>query len=413
MAAAQFGQAADLLHRSLAEIRRQVQTLQSGDWVGEGASAFYAEMNDRVLPAVQRLADALGAATTTTGQVSQVMKAAEDEAARYLRGNGSGAAAGVGATASAFVPAGGAAAMMPGPTGTAVISDDETAGWTDWATERQKRREQERQKWGKVITWDLMTPEEQQAERAKLQAESVKREIARQAAAEHARRKAAEQARRKKPAPTLAKFDDPFPHLPEAEKKRALAALDAYQKFLRYRPGYDAVYGAIIRLTAAARLDVDEDHHLRLKFVDPAAEERYVKGTFGGLAEKVMDAALDTAVGEATEGAVEEAFGELWKNRLVAFDFVVNAFDVLRNEKQEHMVNARGLEADEWREQRKLSLVLDGLAQASGRNKADLLDQYRKFARISNEYSHYVDMEKKLANPAIKDPFPPRAWPAP
>src|SRR4051794_36580220 len=84
--ASQFGQQAEQVTRTLQQIKTQLDALQSGDWVGTGAQAFYAEMNGQVVPTLNRLARALEAARTTTLQVRQVMKAAEDEAARLLRG---------------------------------------------------------------------------------------------------------------------------------------------------------------------------------------------------------------------------------------------------------------------------------------------------------------------------------------
>jgi len=72
----------------LTAIKQVMDTLQGGDWVGEGARAFYAEMTSQVLPALNRLAGALGHASAVTGQISQLVKQAEDEAARALNGQG-------------------------------------------------------------------------------------------------------------------------------------------------------------------------------------------------------------------------------------------------------------------------------------------------------------------------------------
>lgn len=100
----QFGQQAEQVKRSLQQIKSQVDTLQGGDWLGTGAQAFYAEVNSQVVPTLNRLARALEAARTTTMQVLQVMKTAEDEAARHLRAQPSAAkarAAGPAGTAAA------------------------------------------------------------------------------------------------------------------------------------------------------------------------------------------------------------------------------------------------------------------------------------------------------------------------
>lgn len=95
-----FKQQADATAQSLQSLKGRMDTLQGGDWVGQGASAFYAEMNDQVLPTIRRLHSALQTSADITQQISQHMKTAEDEAARVLRGTGAGAAGVLGASAA-------------------------------------------------------------------------------------------------------------------------------------------------------------------------------------------------------------------------------------------------------------------------------------------------------------------------
>lgn len=83
--AQRFGQEAQATNALLQNLRREMQTLENGDWVGPGARAFYGEMNGAVLPAVQRLAKALDAARDTTLQIRAVIQEAEAEAARVFR----------------------------------------------------------------------------------------------------------------------------------------------------------------------------------------------------------------------------------------------------------------------------------------------------------------------------------------
>lgn len=89
-----FGQNAEGTRQALQQLRKQMETLQQGDWLGSGAQAFYAEMNGQVVPTLTRLVRALEAANQTTLQVSRIVKAAEDEAARHLRANGQALPAG-------------------------------------------------------------------------------------------------------------------------------------------------------------------------------------------------------------------------------------------------------------------------------------------------------------------------------
>jgi len=67
-------------------VRQSMDTLQGGDWVGPGATAFYAEMNGDVLPSLTRLASALSEAGRVTQRISAAFRQAEDQAAAVLRG---------------------------------------------------------------------------------------------------------------------------------------------------------------------------------------------------------------------------------------------------------------------------------------------------------------------------------------
>jgi WXG100 family type VII secretion target len=89
-AANRFGGQAQAAQQSLQSLKGQLEVLQGGDWVGLGATAFYQEMGGQVLPAMKRLAAALESAKQTTLQIGQLMQQAETDAARVLRGEGSG-----------------------------------------------------------------------------------------------------------------------------------------------------------------------------------------------------------------------------------------------------------------------------------------------------------------------------------
>jgi hypothetical protein len=111
-----------------------MDVLQGGDWEGKGAAAFYREMNAEVVPTLARLARALEASRQVVVQINQIMKAAEDEAARYLRGEGGPGGGGVPGAPGAAAPGAGAPGAG-GPGGAA----GETGGsnslvdrFTDW-----------------------------------------------------------------------------------------------------------------------------------------------------------------------------------------------------------------------------------------------------------------------------------------
>jgi len=87
-AADRFGRQAQVTRQTQQSLQRAVDVLQGGDWVGQGASAFYQEMGSSVMPAVRRLVSALESAQHAVSQISQIMAQAEADAARVLRGEG-------------------------------------------------------------------------------------------------------------------------------------------------------------------------------------------------------------------------------------------------------------------------------------------------------------------------------------
>lgn len=82
-----FGAQSDNTQKSVQSIRRQMDTLKNGDWVGKGATQFYQEMEQNVLPALTRLVNALRQAGQITAQISALMKGAENDAASCFRIN--------------------------------------------------------------------------------------------------------------------------------------------------------------------------------------------------------------------------------------------------------------------------------------------------------------------------------------
>jgi WXG100 family type VII secretion target len=79
-----FSAHADAISKTNQSIRSAMETLQGGDWIGKGATAFYKEMNDQVMPSMTRLQKALSDAARITKAVSALMKEAEDQASGVL-----------------------------------------------------------------------------------------------------------------------------------------------------------------------------------------------------------------------------------------------------------------------------------------------------------------------------------------
>ncbi len=78
--ASQFAQQASEVQKMHQRVNSHVNNLKNGGWIGRGSDAFYREMQDLVLPGVQRLRQVLEEASRATKQVSSDMSQAEEEA---------------------------------------------------------------------------------------------------------------------------------------------------------------------------------------------------------------------------------------------------------------------------------------------------------------------------------------------
>jgi WXG100 family type VII secretion target len=101
--AARFGKASAASAELHTRITRCVEALERGGWQGQGADAFFAEMRGTLYPAMQRLIKALDEGRATTLQAKQILRAAEEEAAK-LFGSGTNANPAGQATPNAAAP---------------------------------------------------------------------------------------------------------------------------------------------------------------------------------------------------------------------------------------------------------------------------------------------------------------------
>lgn len=79
---------ADATLGSIQQLSRSLELLNGGDWYGDAALKFYAEMEAVVMPSLKRLEQALREAATASAQIAQLMQAAEQECAAVLNGSG-------------------------------------------------------------------------------------------------------------------------------------------------------------------------------------------------------------------------------------------------------------------------------------------------------------------------------------
>ncbi|MCB9172383.1 MAG: WXG100 family type VII secretion target [Ardenticatenales bacterium] len=89
----QFAERAELVAQLRAELSHRAAPLREGGWQGEGALAFFNEMDSEILPATQRLQEALHEASDVTLKISEIVRAAEEEAAALFTNGTSGESA--------------------------------------------------------------------------------------------------------------------------------------------------------------------------------------------------------------------------------------------------------------------------------------------------------------------------------
>lgn len=88
--AGQFAQHGDRTLGLGRQVYGCMSQLKEGGWRGVGADRFYAEMDDQVLPALERLMNALNTGGAQTERISQLLAAAEEEAGRLFFGGEAG-----------------------------------------------------------------------------------------------------------------------------------------------------------------------------------------------------------------------------------------------------------------------------------------------------------------------------------
>jgi WXG100 family type VII secretion target len=80
-------QEAEAIDQMNANLASCLQTLEGGDWIGQGARAFFAEMNSQVMPSLKRLNKALASAAKNTNSIAREIKSAEEASSSMLNGS--------------------------------------------------------------------------------------------------------------------------------------------------------------------------------------------------------------------------------------------------------------------------------------------------------------------------------------
>lgn len=79
-----FEQQADHAQKMKAFLTHHIETLRKGAWIGVGANAFYAEMDNDLMPALGRLVEALACASDVVRGIGGALQESEEEAKTVL-----------------------------------------------------------------------------------------------------------------------------------------------------------------------------------------------------------------------------------------------------------------------------------------------------------------------------------------
>ena len=83
-----FSSEAEEINGLLKQTQSRVEDLHGGNWVGKGADKFFDEMQSTVLPAVQRLTNALHEAAQAMQKVIDTYRQAEEETQGFFHSVG-------------------------------------------------------------------------------------------------------------------------------------------------------------------------------------------------------------------------------------------------------------------------------------------------------------------------------------
>ena len=83
--ASQFANQSQEIQQMLQKVRGSMEPLENGGWIGRGSDAFFSEMQSEILPATERLQQAMDEANRVTNQIVQTIRHAEEEACSPFR----------------------------------------------------------------------------------------------------------------------------------------------------------------------------------------------------------------------------------------------------------------------------------------------------------------------------------------
>ncbi len=80
-----FSNQADVIAQMKQQIQSKMDALTNGGWIGQGANTFSTEMDEKVMPTIQKLHDSLEAAAFLTGQIMDHFHQVEQDASALFK----------------------------------------------------------------------------------------------------------------------------------------------------------------------------------------------------------------------------------------------------------------------------------------------------------------------------------------
>jgi WXG100 family type VII secretion target len=70
---------------TIGNLSKVIEQLRGGDWFGEGATAFFTEMDNEVLPAMKRLEKVMGEGDTVSKEIEKIQHETETSITSLFR----------------------------------------------------------------------------------------------------------------------------------------------------------------------------------------------------------------------------------------------------------------------------------------------------------------------------------------
>jgi WXG100 family type VII secretion target len=70
--------------QTIQKLSKVVEQLRGGDWIGEGATAFFNEMDGEVIPAMKRLQNAMSEGDRVSKEIERLQKETENSISSFF-----------------------------------------------------------------------------------------------------------------------------------------------------------------------------------------------------------------------------------------------------------------------------------------------------------------------------------------